>query len=240
MLEIKLGPSAGLDGSSRSRKRGYQASPWCNSAGKRAFDLICALLLLVLGLPLLFLVAVLVRATSRSSIFFRQFRCGKAGKEFQLLKFRTMRDRQESAGPGVTRLGDKRVTPVGRYLRRWKLDELPQIFNVLGGTMSLVGPRPDLSEYWERLGSRASAVLSVRPGITGPATLEFCNEEAWLGRLPENEIENFYVTTVLPLKVDRDLEYLEQASFRSDLGILFQTLACVLGGKSRASDSSEK
>jgi lipopolysaccharide/colanic/teichoic acid biosynthesis glycosyltransferase len=199
-------------------------------------DLFGSLFLLVPALPLMTVAAALVGLTSRGPILFKQVRAGKDGQSFRLLKFRTMVDGRRNPGAGVTRLGDARITFIGRFLRRWKLDELPQLLNVLNGSMSLVGPRPDLFGYWNRLPTQASEVLSVRPGITGPATLEFRNEELLLAALPEDAVEEYYITNLLPLKVSRDLEYLERASLNGDLKILAQTLMCVFTGKPKVSN----
>ncbi len=212
--------------------RGCRPSRWCDSIAKRAFDVIGTLVLLVAVLPVLLASAVLIRLTSRGGILFKQARVGKNGREFLLLKFRTMAYSRESEGPGLTRCGDARINRTGKFLRRWKLDELPQLINVLAGSMSLVGPRPDLRKYWQQLGKPAQAVLSVRPGITGPASLTFRNEENLLGLVSDSDIETFYVGKILPLKVACDLAYLERASLRGDIRILWQTVVCVVTGNS--------
>ena len=202
-------------------------SPWCHSPWKRAFDLLSALLLLIPGLPLMLVVALLVKASSRGPILFCQKRLGENGREFSLVKFRTMRHRKHAGGPGVTRSGDLRITPVGGWLRQWKLDELPQLFHLLAGQMSLVGPRPDLADFFAGLPPAELAVLRLRPGITGWATLHFRFEEELLAQVPAAGLREFYVRQVLPVKIRLDLEYATRASFLADLRVLFATLSAI-------------
>src|SRR6266404_6113900 len=147
-------------------------SAWNFSLGKRILDAVFSGAGLVLVLPLMAVIAIAVRMTSPGPVLFRQRRVGKDGKLFEILKFRTMVHRAQGAGLGVTRKGDSRVTAMGRVLRRARLDELPQLFNVLRGDMSLVGPRPDLPEFLVNLSAEQMQVLQVRPGITSPASLK--------------------------------------------------------------------
>jgi lipopolysaccharide/colanic/teichoic acid biosynthesis glycosyltransferase len=170
------------------------------------------------------LIAAVVTVTSRGPVLFRQKRVGENGRAIQLLKFRTMSHNGNDSGPGVTRRGDPRITPVGRFLRRCKLDELPQLLNVLRGDMSLVGPRPDLPEFHQALAPEYRPLLALRPGLTGSATLQFRNEEQLLAAVPEEEFIRHYVDTVLPQKAQLDLAYAERATFLSDLDILWRTL----------------
>jgi lipopolysaccharide/colanic/teichoic acid biosynthesis glycosyltransferase len=139
-----------------------------------------------------------------------------------------MRHRKQPAGPGVTRAGDLRVTAVGRWLRQCKLDELPQLFNLLAGHMSLVGPRPDLADFFAELPPAELAILQLRPGITGCATLHFRHEEELLARVPAPELREFYVRQVLPVKIRLDLEYASRASFLADLRVLSATLSAIV------------
>lgn len=205
---------------SRSRR------PWSHSAGKRIFDLAIATPLALISLPVMILTAVLVKCSSRGPVLFRQGRVGREGKTFQVLKFRTMVHR--NVGPGVTQQGDARIFPVGRYLRKWKLDELPQFINVLRGHMSLVGPRPDLPEYMAMLTGEQREILGLRPGITGSASLRFRHEEDLLAGVPADELQHFYVSRILPEKVQMDLAYAREATLFSDIKILFRTLATIL------------
>ncbi len=210
------------------RESSGRISYWCHSGGKRTFDVCCGLLVLATTLPLFVLVAALIKLTSDGPIFFRQDRVGRGGKEFELLKFRTMTYSKCQRGPGLTRAGDARVTPVGRALRKWKLDELPQFINLLRGDMSLVGPRPDLAEFWNEVEPPELRVLSLVPGITGSATLHFRNEEQLLAEVPEERVRQYYISEILPRKVDLDLDYAAKATFAKDVAILLQTCIAIL------------
>ena len=204
-----------------------EISSWCHSEGKRIFDVCVCVPLLIATTPLLLLLGASIKLSSKGPILFRQNRVGLRGKEFQLFKFRTMFHRNRQSGPGITRAGDARITRVGRILRRSKLDELPQLFNLLRGDMSLVGPRPDLAEFLRDLQPSARRMLSLKPGITGWATLHFRKEEQLLAEIPEEQIRHYYVNEILPRKVELDLEYAAKASFGKDCGILFQTARAI-------------
>jgi len=203
---------------------GSGLSLWNFSYGKRAFDAGCAAVGLTLTLPLMLIVAAAIRVSMPGPILFRQLRMGRGGKTFQILKFRTMLQRKQGAGPGVTRRGDARITPLGRILRRIKLDELPQLFNVLRGDMSLVGPRPDLPEFCQTLDAEHQSILALRPGVTGWATLHFRDEEGVLANVPEEQLSDYYINAILPAKARLDLNYARRATFLGDLGIVLQTL----------------
>ena len=166
------------------RERPVVLSAWCTSAGKRTFDLVISSLLVLLLSPVLLAVSVIVAVTSRGPVLFRQLRAGRNGTEFTPLKFRTMHHNLEQSGPNLTCKGDKRITAVGRFLRKSKLDELPQLFNVMRGDMSLVGPRPDLPEFMARVTADSQQILPLRPGITGASSLIYVNEEEVLARVP--------------------------------------------------------
>lgn len=202
-------------------------SPWCTSAGKRIFDVFFAIILLIASLPLIVLASLAV-LTSGRPLFFMSNRVGLGGRRIRVLKFRTMLNRKE-LGLQLTRGGDDRVTKVGRFLRKWKIDELPQFLNVVRGDMSLVGPRPDSPEFLDALPEPLHSLLTtVRPGITSVATRMFRNEEELLSRIPEGELTRYYVNTLLPEKVWLDLEYACHATLFTDLKLLFQTLCTVL------------
>lgn len=189
--------------------------------GKRVFDAVAASLgLLILALPL-GIIALLVRLASGSPVLFRQERVGKAGRIFHLLKFRTMRVRAQPDSP-VTVCGDERITPLGRLLRRHKLDEWPQLWNVLVGEMSLVGPRPDVPGYGDKLEGEARRLLSLRPGLTGPASLAYRNEEEILAQVDDPVRYNNEV--IYPHKVRLNLVYLEECSLSRDLYYLVKTI----------------
>jgi lipopolysaccharide/colanic/teichoic acid biosynthesis glycosyltransferase len=202
-------------------------SSWCSSSGKRALDIALASLVLAAALPILVIVAVAVRLSSRGPALFRQVRVGMNGKLFVLLKFRTMYIAAERAGPGVTRRNDPRIFPLGGLLRRWKLDELPQLLNVLRGDMSMVGPRPDLPEFCAALEKEQCAVLQLRPGVTGAATLVYRDEEQILADRGGDRVTEYYVKELYPEKVQLDLEYAKTASFAGDVRILARTLAAI-------------
>ncbi len=201
---------------------------WSLSTGKRALDCTCAVVLLIVAAPLMLLIAALVKITSSGPVFFRQKRVGQSGEGFQLLKFRTMYHSIENGGPLVTRCGDRRVTSVGKWLRKWKLDELPQFINVLKGEMSLVGPRPDMLKYIETLAGENRNILRFRPGITSPATLMFRNEEEVLAEVPTEEMEHFYICNLLPQKVRTDLNYAECATFSKDCRSIWRTVFAII------------
>jgi lipopolysaccharide/colanic/teichoic acid biosynthesis glycosyltransferase len=203
-------------------------APWNFSAGKRFFDVACASVLLVLSSPLLLLVALLVKCSSRGPALYFHRRVGKNGAPFNVLKFRTMTSDRQIVGPNLTRGGDARITAVGRVLRKWKLDELPQLINVVRGEMSLVGPRPDAPKYVGQLTGEQKLVLMLSPGITGAASLEYREEEAMLSEIPEDQLEEFYCTELLPAKVRLDSDYARRATFSSDLVILLRTLGAII------------
>ena len=214
----------------RREGRAYSINSWCNSIWKRVFDTTLAGILLCVMSPLLIVLALAVKITSKGDILFRQRRPGRAGREFYIMKFRTMVVNEESPGPVLTRADDPRVTWIGRRLRKWKLDELPQLLNVLRGDMSFVGPRPQPTKLWKdpSIQEQASYVLSVRPGITSHATLNFRNEEELLAPLTSEEVEDVYLKTIMPVKLEMELEYLRRASFRSDMDIIFETMLLIV------------
>lgn len=202
-------------------------SAWNFSSGKRSLDAVLSGAGLVLVFPLMAVIAVAVRFTSSGPVLFRQRRVGKDGRLFEILKFRTMVHRPQGAGLGVTRKGDSRVTAMGRVLRRVKLDELPQLFNVFRGDMSLVGPRPDLPEFCQVVRPELQRVFTLRPGLTGWATLHFRDEEKLLAEVPEEQTASYYVDHILSHKAQLDLEYAIRASLVDDLKIILRTLTGV-------------
>lgn len=202
---------------------------------KRIFDIVVATAALLVTAPLMLFIALAVRRTSSGPVLYRQCRWGLNARPFELLKFRTMRHvaTTESA-PGLTRSGDGRITPLGKWLRKWKLDELPQLINVLRGEMSIVGPRPDLEQFWRQVTEAELQTLAVKPGLTGAATLAFTNEEELLARVPETELLEFYVRDLLPHKARLDCQYASQATFVTDCRVLFQTIAGICSSKRRS------
>ncbi len=199
--------------------------------GKRIFDCAASAVGLLWLSPLFCLVAVLVKLTSTGPAFYRQRRVGKGGREFKIIKFRSMEVDAQRRGPPITSAGDMRVTGLGRVLRRLKIDELPQLWNVLKGEMSLVGPRPELPQYVADYTSHQRQVLTLRPGITDPASLTYRHEEKLLGR--QADPEAFYRRSVLPRKLQLNLGYLEHVSLTRDLGLILLTLKSLLLPSSR-------
>jgi lipopolysaccharide/colanic/teichoic acid biosynthesis glycosyltransferase len=190
---------------------------------KRLFDVVVAsVALAVLALPLL-AIAVAIRLTSPGPAIFRQLRVGRDGSLFLIWKFRTMVHDAVMSGPLVTAAGDARVTPLGRVLRRYKLDELPQLVNVWRGDMSFVGPRPEVPRYVARYSDDDRKVLAVRPGITDPASIRLRDEEQLLGRFADRE--RAYVEVLLPLKIDLQRDYIANQSFVGDVALILRTLA---------------
>ena len=199
-----------------------------SDAAKRLFDLALALLALTLALPLMVAITLWVRLDSAGPALFRQQRVGRHGRLFHIHKFRTMRVRSSQAGPLITVAGDARVTRAGRWLRRTKLDELPQLLDVIRGDMSLVGPRPEVPRYMALYPDEARRlILSVRPGVTDRATIEFRDEERLLAAA--SDPERAYVEQVMPIKQRYYLDYVARRSLAGDVGILIDTLRAVLG-----------
>lgn len=191
--------------------------------GKRLFDLICAGLGLLLLSPLLLVVAVWIKLDSPGPVMFRQERVGRFGRPFRIHKFRTMRVDAPALGPQITIGADPRITRSGRFLRASKLDELPQLWDVFRGAMSLVGPRPEVPRYVALYpADLREVVLSVRPGITDPASLSFRNESELLAQAADPERE--YVEVVMPAKLRLAADYVRRASLANDVRLIVATL----------------
>jgi lipopolysaccharide/colanic/teichoic acid biosynthesis glycosyltransferase len=189
---------------------------------KRVFDIVVAFLGLLLLLPVLLLVAFLIKLDSPGPIFFRQERIGKGFRPFLIYKFRTMVQDAPRKGGSITVGADPRITRVGRILRKTKLDELPQLFNILRGEMSFVGPRPEVRQYVELFRQDYEEILNVRPGITDLASLKY-RDEAEVLRHAENPEEE-YVRHVLPDKIRLAKEYRRRSSLFFDMTLIFKTL----------------
>ena len=189
---------------------------------KRLFDIICSSLGLLVLSPGFMVVAVLVKLDSKGPVFFRHARIGKDFRPFRVYKFRTMREGAEQCGSSVTVGHDERVTRLGRFLRRTKVDELPQLLNVLKGDMSFVGPRPEVKEYVDLYPSEYRQLLTVRPGITDPASLQYSAEERVLAASPNWEED--YRNRVLPDKIRLSLQYVENHSLVTDLMLILKTI----------------
>ncbi|KXK49314.1 MAG: putative glycosyltransferase [Chloroflexi bacterium OLB13] len=192
---------------------------------KRAFDVVASAGGLTVLSPLLLLVAILVKATSQGPVLYRATRVGRDGVLFTLLKFRSMVQNADKLGPGVTGADDARITPIGRFLRRTKLDELPQLINVLRGEMSIVGPRPEDPRYVALYTPEQREVLKVRPGITSPASVEYRSEAELLSG---QDWETKYVNEVMPAKLAIDLQYVRNSSFWGDLSLILRTALAII------------
>ena len=195
---------------------------------KRIFDILFSLLLLLLLLPLLLILSFLVGLSTPGGVFFRQVRVGMNGTEFRLAKFRTMRLGSEASGQITIGSHDPRITPVGTFLRRTKLDELPQLFNVLVGDMSIVGPRPEVPRYVALYTAEQRTVLSVRPGITGASSLVYFRESELLATSPDPQ--RAYVDEVIPAKLALEVAYVRNRSFFGDMRIITRTIVRLIGG----------
>jgi lipopolysaccharide/colanic/teichoic acid biosynthesis glycosyltransferase len=198
---------------------------WYTGGGKRFLDVLASLCALLVLSPLMLGIALLVRLSSPGPVLFRQIRIGRYGRPFKLLKFRSMNAAAEMKGPWITAAGDPRVTCVGGFLRKIKFDELPQLWNVLRGDMSLVGPRPELERYVALYTDRQRAVLLVKPGITDPASIAYRHEERLLA--DSSDPERLYVDSIMPDKLRLNLGYLEAASLFGDLQLLLRTVGCI-------------
>ena len=190
----------------------------------RTAEIFLALTGLLLLLPLLITIPALIKSTSRGSILFRQIRVGRRGSEFTLYKFRTMQSGAD--GLKLTALDDVRLTRTGKFLRRYKLDELPQLWNVLRGEMSFAGPRPEVPEYVDVHNPLWQEVLTVRPGITDPIALKFRNEEQLLASVEDREA--FYTEILQPFKLRGWAEYARHKTWKTDLFVIFRTFKVIL------------
>ena len=192
---------------------------------KRIFDLLSSLMGLIILSPLLMLISLLIIIDSKGSAFYSQKRVGRKGKQFNLLKFRTMN--QNSDIKGLLTIGnDLRITRIGHYLRKSKLDEIPQLINIIRGEMSVVGPRPETPNYVELYTEEQQKVLNVRPGLTDYASLEFINESETLAK--HEYPEKAYIETIMPQKLSLNLQYIRDQSLLLDIKIIFKTLLRIL------------
>ena len=194
--------------------------PPASALAKRGFDLVIAAVALTLAAPVILVSWIIARLDTGASGFYSQTRIGRHGRPFKVIKIRTMRPGSD-AGSTVTTASDVRVTPAGRFFRRSKIDELPQLFNILAGSMSFVGPRPDTPGFADLLTGADRVVLAVRPGLTGPATLKYRDEESLLAAQPDPERYNREV--IFPDKVRLNRKYVECYRFAEDLRLLALT-----------------
>ena len=196
---------------------------------KRLFDIIGAIVGLLFLFPVLILAALLVKLDSRGPVLFRQERIGKAFKPFFIYKFRTMVQDASSRGSSLTVGNDPRITRVGRILRKTKIDELPQLINVVKGEMTFVGPRPEVRKYVELFRSDYEEILKLRPGVTDIASLKYQDEAKLMGQFENPEEE--YVRRILPDKIRLAKEYVQRSSLLFDVGLILRTLPRLIGFK---------
>lgn len=193
---------------------------------KRVFDIVMSIVGLILLSPLMAMTAILIKIDSKGTVIYRQERIGKGFAPFTLLKFRTMVTDADKCGPALTTSCDKRITGVGRLLRKTKLDELPQLYNVLRGDMSFVGPRPEVGKYVYMFKDDFERILSVRPGITDYAAIEYRHEEEVLSGSADPEA--MYMKEVLPAKIRLYMRYINSSGMLSDIIIIMRTIKAIL------------
>lgn len=197
-----------------------------NDFFKRTFDILVSFVAIVILFPFFIVVSILIKVDSKGPVIFRQVRVGKNEKNFEILKFRTMVTDAEKIGKQITIGEDKRITKIGRFLRKYKLDEFPQLFNVLKGDMSFVGPRPEVPRYTSLYTDEQKEVFKVRPGITDYASIKYRNENEILGE-SENP-EETYINKIMNDKLKINLEYLKRKSIIEDIKIIFKTLVKII------------
>lgn len=188
---------------------------------KRVFDLFISLISMIFLIPLFCLVALCIKTTSNGPVFFSQYRVGKDGKLFKIFKFRTMIVNAEKQGIQLTSNNDTRVTYIGSFLRKSKIDELPQLFNVLKGDMSIVGPRPVVLRFVSLYNKKQKEILKVKPGLTDPASIQYINEQAILANVQDPE--KFYIEELMDKKIQLSRQYINNMSLRSDIVLIFKT-----------------
>ena len=193
---------------------------------KRIFDIISSLVVLTIGLPFFILIAFLIVIDSKGGIFFIQQRVGKDNRNFGLFKFRTMRPGSEKAGQITVGGKDPRITKIGYLLRKFKLDEFPQLLNVILGDMSIIGPRPEVRRYVDMYSKEQLKVLSVRPGLSDFASIEYINENELLGK--SDNPEKTYIEEIMPAKLQLNRKYIEQKTFGTDIKLIFKTIRKIL------------
>ena len=193
---------------------------------KRCFDIAASALgLLVLAIPFL-IIAVIIKATSKGPVCFRQVRVGKNGKEFRIFKFRTMVVDAEKKGMQITVGADSRITGIGKFLRKTKIDELPQLINVLIGQMSFVGPRPEVPKYVAMYSDYQRNILKIKPGITELASIVYRDENDVLAKSEDPEAT--YINEIVPKKIELNMEYMQKMGFWYDIKLIFMTFAAIL------------
>ncbi len=193
---------------------------------KRLFDLFFSLTGLIILSPLIFIISIFIIIDSKGGVFYKQKRVGKNSRDFSLIKFRTMKI--DSAMQGLLTIGskDSRITKTGYFLRKHKLDELPQLINILKGDMSFVGPRPEVRKYVELYNERQKQVLKIKPGLTDYASLEYINESEILSKAVNPE--KVYIEEIMPSKLELNLKYITESGIKTDMKIIYKTLRKIL------------
>jgi len=198
---------------------------------KKLFDFTFSIAGLVILSPLFLVISVWIKLDSKGSVFYKQVRVGKNSSDFKLYKFRTMRTDSDKSGLLTVGGRDPRITGAGYFLRKFKLDELPQLFNIAAGEMSFVGPRPEVRKYVDMYNDEQRKVLSVLPGITDVASIKYRNENELLEKAEDPE--SYYIESIMPDKLKLNLDYIEQRSFTNDIKVIFKTLTAITGQKSQ-------
>ncbi|MAX66811.1 MAG: glycosyl transferase [Halobacteriovoraceae bacterium] len=196
---------------------------------KSLFDFSISIIAFTFFLPLFMVISALIKLGSKGPIFFKQVRVGKDGKEFKIFKFRTMITDAETKGLQLTVGKDPRITSIGHILRKYKLDELPQLINIIKGDMSFVGPRPEVPKYVSMYNEEQKKVLQVKPGITDVASLEYINENELLKDALNPE--KMYIEKIMPAKLELNYKYIQNQSLFLDIKIIFQTIFKIMGVK---------
>ena len=193
---------------------------------KHLFDIFLSLAFIVLLLPVFIIISIWIMIDSRGGVFYLQSRVGKNNRDFRMYKFRSMRPESDTFGLLTIGDHDPRVTRAGKFLRKTKLDELPQMLNILKGNMSFVGPRPEVRKYVELYSAEQMKVLSVRPGLTDYASLEYIDEDSILGQ--SDDPDRVYITVIMPAKLELNLKYIRERSFTTDLTIMMKTFLKII------------
>lgn len=193
--------------------------------GKRLLDIFASLIAGILLLPFIFLIIIWIKLSSKGPLFYTQKRVGKDFKEFNLYKFRSMIVGADKTGPSVTSGDDQRITKVGKFIRKTKIDELPQLINVLKGDMSLVGPRPEVLKFVKKKKDEYKKILSIKPGITDNAAIKYRDEEIIMNQFDDKE--KAYIDIILPKKIKLYYTYIENISFFEDIKLILKTLKVI-------------
>jgi lipopolysaccharide/colanic/teichoic acid biosynthesis glycosyltransferase len=211
---------------------------WFGLTVKRAFDILASLLFLLLFIPLFLILAILIKIDSPGPVFYRQERVTQFGKHFRIFKFRTMVVDADMRGPSVTVDHDPRVTPLGHFIRKNRLDEIPQLLNILDGEMTFVGTRPEVPKYVEQYSDEMESTLLLPAGVTSKASIEFKDEEKLLANT--SDVDGTYVYEVLPKKMKMNLEYEKEENLLSDFQVLLLTISSMVGKTRSETKKTEK